>query len=325
MKAVRLAVVAAVLALAPVDPAAAQSVEISTQGVHFRNPALHLGQDLVLKQGDAAREVVVVAGDATIEGTVDSDVVVVLGKLQLSPTAIVNGSMIVVGGTATIQDGAQVHEDMVVIGGYEGPTAFAPGGHHVIIGTAALGTRLRGLVPWLTRGLLFMRPIVPDLWWVWVVAGVFFAINLLLNLLFDTPVRASAATLRATPLSAFVTGILVLLLFGPICVLLAISVIGIAVIPFALFGLVIGGVLGKIAFARWIGMSIVHQDDTTDRLASLRSFVIGSAVMCVAYMIPVVGLITWAMAGVFGLGAYNLDFITEFIGERKSKPKNTNH
>ena len=100
------------------------------------------------------------------------------------------------------------------------------------------------------------RPIVPSLWWVWTVAAIFFLINLLLNLLFDAPIRAGTATLRATPLSAFMTGLLVMLLAGPVCVLLAVSVIGIAVVPFVLCALLIAAMLGKIAFARWIGMSV---------------------------------------------------------------------
>ncbi len=321
MKVTRLAVLAAVLALGPLKPAAAQSVDVTIQGIHFSNPALRIGQNFVLKQGDIAREVVVIAGDATIDGTVDRDVLVVLGKVQLSNTAVVHGSMIVVGGTATIVEGAQVGEDLFVLGGYEGAAAFAPGGQHIVIGTSGLGARLRGLVPWLIRGLLLMRPIVPDLWWVWVVAGVFFVINLLLNVLFDGPVRSSTVTLRATPLSAFLTGILVMLLAGPVCVLLAISVIGIAVIPFVICALLVAAVLGKIAFARWIGMSIVHQDDPADRLESLRSFAIGSAIICLAYMIPLVGFVTWAMAGVFGLGAATLAFGSAYRREHPKKPK----
>ena len=156
------------------------------------------------------------------------------------------------------------------------------------------------------------------MWWV---AGTFFIINLLLNLLFDGPIRAGAATLRATPLTAFMTGLLVLLLASPVFFLLAVSLVGIAVIPFLLFAIVIAAILGKLSFARWVGMRIVRQEDPEDRLQSLRSFVIGSAVMCIAYMIPVIGLITWAMAGVFGLGAATLAFHAAYRRENPKKPK----
>lgn len=318
MKAFRRAILAAIVVLASVSGAAGQPVDVD---VHFANPALRIGQDFVLKQGDVARQAVVIAGDATIDGTIDRDMVVVLGQVQVSSTAVIGGSLIVVGGNVKVAEGAKVNEDLVVIGGYDGAAGFAPGGGHVVIGTAALGSSLRAFVPWLMGGLLMARPIVPSLWWVWTVAAVFFFINLILNLLFDSPVRASTATLRATPLSTFMTGLLVMLLAGPVCVLLAVSVIGIAVIPFFLFALLIGVVLGKIAFARWIGMSMIHQDDPADRRESLRSFIIGSAVMCIAYMIPIVGLVTWAMAGVFGLGAATVAFGSAYRREHPKKPK----
>jgi len=314
-----LALVAAAILL-PAGAAHAQPVDVSIDPYRY-NPALRIAQNFELKQGETARQVFVIGGDATIDGTVDDDVVVVLGQAQVGPNAVIHGSLVVIGGTLKVTDGAKVNREMFVLGGYEGGTVFSPGGDQVVIGTAALGSGLRNLVPWLIRGLLMGRPIVPDLWWVWWVAGTFFIINLLLNLLFDGPVRAGAATLRATPLTAFTTGLLVMLLLSPVLFLLAVSLVGIAVIPFLLFAIVIAAILGKLSFARWVGSRIVSQEDPEDRLQSLRSFVIGSAVMCIAYMIPVVGLITWAMAGVFGLGAATLAFHGAYRRENPKKPK----
>jgi uncharacterized RDD family membrane protein YckC len=284
-------------------------------------PALRIGQDYTLKADDVAREVLVIAGDATIEGRVDRDVVVILGKAQLASTAVVEGSLVVVGGTVSAADGARVREDLFVLGGFDAPASFSAGGHHVVIGTTALGGRLRGIVPWLTRGLLWGRPIVPDLPWVWTVAMVFFLINLGLNLVFDTPVRACAATLRATPLSAFMVGLLVLLLTGPLCVLLAVSVVGIAVVPFVICALLLAAVLGRIGFARWIGMSVARQEELENRALSFRSFLIGSAIMCAAYMIPVLGFVTWTLAGVFGIGSAALAFSSAYRRENPKPPR----
>jgi uncharacterized RDD family membrane protein YckC len=308
----------ALLAAGMAAPAAAQ-VEINISG--FDNPTLRVLQDYTLRQGDTARQVVVLGGDARIEGTVTEDVVVVLGRAQLASTAVIEGSFVVVGGSAEIADGAKVERDMVVVGGARTPTAFSPGGQHVVIGTTGLGDSLRGFVPWLTRGLLLGRPIVPSLGWVWMVAGIFFLLNLCLNLLFDRPIAGCAATLRATPFSAFMAGLLILLLVGPVCVLLAISVIGIAVIPFVVCALLAAGILGRIGFARWIGMSLIPQADIQDRGQSLRSFVVGSAVMCVAYVIPFLGFVLWILAGVFGLGAAALAFYSSYRRENPKPPR----
>lgn len=311
------------LAFAVSVPAApsAQDIDVTISRMHWNNPALRVGQDYTLKAGEVAREVAVIAGDATIAGRVDRDVVVTLGKVQIESTAVIEGSLVVLGGTAVVAEGAQVREDLFVIGGFEGVPGFNPGGHHVVIGTAGLGTGLRAIVPWLTYGLLWGRPIVPWIEWVWPIAGLFFLVNLLLNLVFDAPVRASALTLRATPLSAFMTGLLVMLLAGPICVLLAVSVIGIAVVPFVLAALLIAVVLGKIGFARWIGMTVIRQDQPENRAQSMRSFLIGSAIMCIAYMVPVLGFVTWTLAGVFGLGSATLAFFSAYRRENPKPPR----
>jgi uncharacterized RDD family membrane protein YckC len=319
MKRFVLALAAAALLLSA-RGAAAQPADAPIEHLHI-NPTLRIAQNFDLKQGETVRQIVVIGGDVTIAGTVEHDVVVVLGQVQLAPTAVVEGSLVVTGGNLKIADGARVYRELFVLGGYERSATFTAGGNQVVIGTEALGSALRNIVPWLLRGLLMARPIVPDLWWVWWVAGTFFVVNLLLNLLFDGPIRAGAATLRATPMTAFTTGLLVLLLAGPVFVLLAVSVVGIAVIPFVLFAIVIAGILGKVSFARWLGMRIVAQEDPEDRMQSLRSFAIGSAVMCIAYMIPVIGMITWAMAGVMGLGAATLAFHAAYRRENPKKPK----
>ena len=261
-------------------------------------------------------------GDAVIEGRVDGDVAVILGSAELKSTAVINGSLVVVGGHVKVADGAQVHEDLFVGGGgLDAPAGFGPGGHYVGIGSSTFDGYFRDLVPWLTRGLLWGRPIVPGLPWVWSIALMFFLMNLLLNVVFDAPVKAASAILRATPLSAFMSGLLVMLLAGPICLLLAVSVVGLAVVPFVMCALLIAAVLGKIAFARWIGGSVIHQDDPDNRALSLRSFLIGSAIMCVAYMIPVLGFVTWALAGVFGLGAATVAFFSAYRRENPRPPR----
>ena len=281
-------------------------------------PVLRVGQDYTLKAGDAIREAAVVYGTATIEGRVERDLVVVFGTVRLAESAVIGGSLVLVGGTAVVAPGAIVHEDLVVIGGaFEAPPDFSPGGHHIVVGPAALGGRLEAIVPWITRGLLWGRPIVPDLEWVWVVAGTFFLVYLMLSLVFHKPVAASAETLAAKPLTAFVVGLLVLLLMGPVCLLLAVSVIGLAVVPFVICAIFVAALIGRIGVARWIGMSAVPQESPESRMQSLRSFIIGSAVITIAYVVPVLGFVTWTMVGVFGLGAATLAFMSAY---RKENP-----
>src|SRR5262249_13526111 len=154
-----------------------------------------------------------VAGSATIEGHVTHDVVVVLGRARLSSSASIDGSLVIVGGGgASIEAGARVARDLVILGGrLDAPAQFTTGGELRVIGPV-IGGSLDSLVPWILRGLLWGRPIVPGLPWVWGIVGAFFVVYLMLSVLFHKPVRASAETLAARPLTAFATGLLVLLL-----------------------------------------------------------------------------------------------------------------
>jgi uncharacterized RDD family membrane protein YckC len=314
----RIATLTVIAVLAAVPAARAQGVNIR---VGDNDPTLRILQDYTLRQGESARDVLVIAGDATLEGHVDGDVVVIAGKARLSSTAAIDGSLVVVAGTGVIADGARVGRDVVAIGNLDAPPSFSPGGKQVIVGTLGLDERVRSVIPWLTRGLLLGRPIVPDLRWVWVIAGIFFLVNLLFNVVLDAPVRACATTLRATPLSAFLVGLLVLLLAGPLCLLLAISVVGIAVIPFLVCALLLAAIVGRVGFARWIGMSVLHESDPASRGQALRSFVLGSALMCAAYMVPILGFTVWALAGVFGLGAAAIAFFSAYRRENPKRPK----
>jgi uncharacterized RDD family membrane protein YckC len=281
--------------------------------------AVRVGQDFTLAAGDAVRNAIVIFGNATIAGEVDDNVVVVLGSVRLASTAIVRGSFTAVGGPVTAESGVTVMRDFAVIGGtFNAPPDFTTGGEQVVIGGGVLGAWLEGLVPYLTRGLLWGRLIVPDLPWVWAVVALFFMLYVGVGLLFDSPVRACTATLAVKPLTAFGAGLLVLLLIGPICLLLAVSVVGIAVIPFVLFALVGGWIIGRVAVARWIGLSVFAEDDPENRVHALLSIVIGFVLISIAYMVPVVGIATWAIIGVLGLGASTMAFIAAY---RKENPR----
>src|SRR5688500_10008888 len=154
---------------------------------------VRVGSNYTLAAGDEVDEIVVVMGAATIEGRVDGDLVVVLGEARLGPRAVVEGDVVVVGGSLAVEPGAEAHRDLVVVGGeLDAPADFMAGGEQVVFGFRALGDRVRGLLPWLMRGLLWGRPVVPDLPWVWAVVFAVFLIFLVLLLVFDHPVRVDA-------------------------------------------------------------------------------------------------------------------------------------
>jgi len=299
----------------PADPAP-QLPDPPDSRSRSRRPVLRVGGDYRLAAGDAVREVVAIYGDVVIDGRVDRDVVVVLGRAQLSSTADVHGSLVVVGGRGTVSPGARVARDLVVVASaFDAPAEFSPGGESIVVGSKVFGGAMEAVVPWLTRGLLWGRLIVPDLPWVWALAAAFFLLYLVVNLALARPVRACAETLVERPLTSFGAGILVMLLTGPVSVLLGVSIVGIVIIPFVYAAILAAWLVGKVAVARWIGMSIVPEESADNRLHATRSFAIGFAVICLAYAIPVIGLVVWATVGVLGLGAATLAFLAAYRRE----------
>jgi len=264
--------------------------------------------------------VAVVFGDARVEGRIRGDLTVVLGNARLGSTAVIEGSFVVVGGRADIEPGALVRRDVVTIGAdLNAPGDFIFAGEHIVIGNALLGQWMRSVAPWVTTGLLWGRPIVPSIGWVWTVVFSFFIVYLLVNLLLHEPVRATSDVLARRPFGTFLVGLLVLLLWAPISALLAVSIVGIIVIPFFLSALVVAAVVGRVGVARWIGNSLMAPDDPSSRVLALRSFVFGFALLTLTYMVPVLGFVAWGLVGVFGLGAAVMAFLTAWRKETPSK------
>jgi uncharacterized RDD family membrane protein YckC len=284
----------------------------------YRRPTLRVGQDYTLRGGDSVGDVAVVFGDARVDGRVRGDLVVVLGNVQLGATAVIEGSFVVVGGQADITPGALIRRDVVTVGtDLNAPGDFVFAGEHIVIGNALLGQWMRTVAPWVTTGMLWGRPIVPSIGWVWTIVFSFFVVYLLVNLLLHEPVRATADVLARRPLGTFLVGLLVLLLWAPISALLAVSVVGIIVIPFFLSALFVAAVVGRVGVMRWIGNSLITPDDPSSRVLALRSLVFGFVLLTLTYMVPVLGFVAWGLVGVFGLGAAVMAFLAAW---RKESP-----
>ena len=301
----------------PAPPAATPPAvtEIAFPEKRWNNDIVRIGNSVVIGPDEAAGSVTTIFGDATIAGRVSHDVVVMVGHASLAPTALIDGELVVVGGSATAEDGARIRGDVTVIGGtFEAPSSVVPGGDLFSLGPQAFGLRFPGLYDWLTTGLLWGRPIAPGVGWVWLAVAVFFLVYLLLALLFETPVREISDAVSLRPFTTFVVGFLVTLLLGPVCLLLAASVVGIAVVPLVLVALFAAWVLGKVGIARWIGRSIVGAAEHP-RLDVMRTFGIGFVVISLLYMVPVLGLVAWTLLGVLGVGASALSFMAAYRRE----------
>lgn len=236
--------------------------------------------------GPVTDDAVAVFGNNYIDSKVDGDAVAVLGNLELGPHAEIGGDAVTVGGTLTRDPAAIVH----------GQTQ------------AVLVSQVTGHFEWLRNWarhcLLYGRPlaIAPGLGWAWILALSFLAMYVLLGLIFPGAITRCAETFESQPGQSLLASVLGTLLSPVVIVLLCITVIGIAVIPFFVVGLVCAGIFGKAVMLAWVGRRC-----TSLRRGGLASspalmVVIGGVLVLLLYLVPVVGFLVYKLLGFLGFG-----------------------
>ena len=208
----------------------------------------------------------------------------------------------------------------MVGGGLDAPPGFTPGNEYFVVGAPWLGDSVRAIVPWITRGLLLGRPLVPELGWMWGVVFFFLIVAAATTCCCTDPSERARTRWPPGRSARFVAGLLVLLLTAPVALLLAATVIGLAIVPFLFCAVVIAWIVGRVAVARWIGRRVTRQSEDETPLEGLRSFMIGFVTLVLLYMVPVIGFVVWALVGVFGLGAASLALLAGLRRERPPAP-----
>jgi uncharacterized RDD family membrane protein YckC len=263
---------------------------------------VRVGSNLVVAPNEEVNDVVVVMGDAAIDGRVHRDLVVVSGDAVLNGK--VDGDVTVVLGTLTFGPAAEVGRDLIVVGGeIKSEGEIKVGGAQINAGMIGKFPPLDAAIHWARSGPLLGRPLTFGIVWVWVVAGVLLVFHVLAQLLFPKPVQACVASLENRPVGSLFAGVLFLLLFAPVVVVLSVSVVGIVVIPFLLCGTIVAAVLGKVAIYRFVGQQFGRQLGLSVLEAPLLALVIGTVLFYALYLVPVVGLLCWGAISVVGLGS----------------------
>ncbi len=271
-------------------------IEVSTRHRSSQDKVA-VGNDVVLKAGEAKRDVVVVFGDATIDGTVNHDLVVVFGTARLGPTAEVKHDVVVVGGKLEAHPDAKIGHDRVEVG------------LHTNWGW------LRWLKQWGSGALLLGRPLAPQYGWTWVIAGAFLVLYILTGILLPKSVQSCVTALEAKPVSSFFTGVLSLLLFGPLTVLLAATGVGVLVIPFLFCAMLAAFLLGRVAVYRYAGQQMGGQLGLTALQRPVLALIVGAVIFHLLYIVPFVGFIVWGAIVPLGVGATVLAFFSSFRSE----------
>ena len=284
------------------------------QGGVNREVIVRVGKDAELKAQDTAETiiviggsarvrgkvrdtVVVIGGDAEVDGEVQNEVVTILGNLRVNKGGKLHGDAVAVGGRISVAEGATVHGLQEV--DFPGP-GFPP---------------LHWLRNWLGHCGVLLRPLAPQVGWAWGIALGFFLVYVFIAAVFPRPVAVCVEELNRRPATTFLMGLLTKLLVPLVILILAITGVGLVVVPFVLAALFLGGLVGKTAILEWIGLALGRQSGRVQK--PLVALAIGAAIVALLYMVPVLGLVTFAVLSLWGLGAV---VMAAFGGLRREMP-----
>lgn len=285
---------------------------------HHGNDLVNFGRDTDLPRGQRAdsvvsilgssssegeaRDVVSIFGDTHVSGPVSDSAVAVFGSTSIDSP--INGNAVAVFGNVTLGPNAVVDGDVVAVGGTveRDPAAVVHGTVQSVGGRAAGFGWLR---PWIDHCLFYARPLAlaPGLGWAWGIALAFLALYLGLALIFREPLTRCVQTLETQPGMTVLAAILTVLLTPALFVLLCITVIGIAAVPFFVAALFCAALFGKAVMLAWLGRRCLVGRSTGPFGHPAWAVLIGGAIVLVLYLVPVLGFVVYKLLGLVGLGA----------------------
>lgn len=238
--------------------------------------------------GPVSDNAVAVMGNTYVDSKVDGDVVAVLGNVELGPHAEVEGDVVAVMGTVVRDPAAIVHGSVQRVIDWD------------IGGSAGFS----GLNTWITHCLLLGRPLAfaAGLGWAWTLALCLLAFYACLALMFRGGIDQCVHTLESQPGHTALAALLGILLTPVLLVLLCVTVIGIAAVPFVVGALFCMSLFGKAVMLAWLGGRISGRRPGPAGHPAV-AVLIGGAVALVLYVVPIVGFLVYKLLGFFGFGA----------------------
>lgn len=276
---------------------------------------VRFGQDVELKEGETAEVVVVIGGSATIRGKVTDAAVAIFGDVAV--TGEVRDAVVAVLGSVKAGPGARIHGDAVAVGGkVEAAEGAVIKGQKVEISPPGL-PKLDWLRKWLVQCVFKLRPLAPQVGWVWAVWGAFVLLYLLVGAVFPRSVAACVEGLTGRPATTFLMGVLTKLLLPVVVLILLATGIGVLVVPFLMAALALGAIVGKAALLQALGLQLGRQFGGGVILKPLAGFLIGAVLITLLYVVPVLGMVTFGVISVWALGGA---VTAAFGGLRKELP-----
>lgn len=243
-----------------------------------------VGSSLVIEKGEEVESAVAIGGSVKVAGLVRDEAVAIGGSVIVEPTGLVKGDAVALGGKIEVKPGGDVSGDRVAIGGsFKGVVSFISS-----MAAGSVGWFLYSVTGTIVRSVLL------------------FLLALMLLTFIPDRMENVRSYMSRRPGASVLGGVGILLAFIPMCVLLAVTIIGLVAIPFAVVGLLVLHVMGLTAFMTWLGHKIpLSEKGKTPVFAMF----LGLLVITLIGLIPIVGSIIIAAIAFVSAGAVLLSHL----------------
>jgi hypothetical protein len=256
-----------------------------TQAKAEETNIIKMGNDILIEEDMRIRNAVSVGGQITVYGLVERNVIAIGGSVVLARTAVIGGNVISIGGIVVKARDAEVY------------------GNITEINSSSITTFISSMLSEDEEG------------WSWVFAiislAMFFFIlivALFMVVLMPKPIHIVSDAIRNSTSNVILWGLLILILVVPLAVLLAISVVGIVLIPLEIVIVFCAALVGFIAVSRLVGNKILRIFKRANPSIVWETFW-GLTLLWFIGWIPYLGWMVKTIAIVLGLGSV---FATRF-------------
>lgn len=239
---------------------------------------VEIGKDVTIEEGMKVSNAVAIGGQVTVSGEVERHVVAIGGSVVLTKTAVVGRNVVSLGGVIVRGRGAEVQGRLIELNFSDISAGISN----------ALNEDWEG-------------------WsWIFFLISLFFFIAILILALliarfFPGAIRVISLSIRENTFVVTLSGILVLISIVPLALLLAVSVVGIILIPLEMLLVACATLIGFIAVARIIGEKIFSVLRISGK-SLVQETLWGLVTMWVIGWVPYLGWTVKTIAILLGMG-----------------------
>lgn len=238
---------------------------------------VRIGEDLEVHEGLVMDDVVVIGGNLTVNGVVRGDTVVIGGNLNVGQYAKVLGDAVVIFGKVLKAPGAEIAKNVVQVPLDKGLLAIF-GGLFSIMGLWTLG--LFGIA--MVMSFVVLLPLIA--------------------IIFTANVGRTSFYVQSHPWKSCYYGFIVALLLVPVNLFLAITVIGLPLIPLVVIALCAAILFGYTVMCQFVGLKFFKAIKKRGQPMILE-VVVGLLILWAVAMVPFIGWLVKALIWLTGLGA----------------------